>query len=290
MALSLVLGLGLGSASAIAADLFDTRLKSVKQVERSCRITSYGVLPQFEGREKIDRGEPIIPVAQLGGTYEEAVRRMCLKLLSQRSSASSTVVLITSPIRQQGKTVLSASLATALALAGRRVLLMDADLRHRKLSQILSSPDQAGMNEIFSGKLQVSPESSIAGIHGLDLMGAGTLKSSSTELLKRPNVATWFADQRRNYEFLILDSSALLDQTDALVLYPYADLTLVVARIGHLALSQVEYSMELMKEFGNSERVGVVVNGLDPTDEEYATCFGSQAGRGLRGKSSATIT
>jgi succinoglycan biosynthesis transport protein ExoP len=290
LGLALFGGFGLGVGSAIAADLFDSRLKGVRQIERSCGIGAYGVLPRFRERDKSDSIKPVIPLRQLGGAYEEAIRRMSLKLLSQRNGAPATVVLITSPVRQQGKTFMSASLAFALALAGRRVLLIDADLRHRKLSQLLSSTSQAGMNEVFSGATQVSPELAIAGIHGLDMLGAGILRSDPTRLLDRPEVETWFADQRNIYEFLILDSSALLDQTDALVLHPYADLTLVVARVGHLALSQVEYSIELMKQFGSPERIGVVVNGLDPSDAEYAACFGSHASRSLRGKTNATLT
>jgi capsular exopolysaccharide synthesis family protein len=186
---------------------------------------------------------------------------------------TSKVILVTSSIPGEGKTILSANLAVLLAQAKKKVLLVDADLRLGALHTALNLPGNPGLSDLLSGQLKDPAIQSPASVPGLDVLPAGNSPDNPSELLGSNSFARWLSVWRETYDYIVLDSAPLLPVTDSLTLAPLSDIALLVARPGVTEKSQLVRSYQLLTR-GSNQMVAAVLNGLQPGEEGYSSYFG----------------
>jgi succinoglycan biosynthesis transport protein ExoP len=268
-------GLFLGCLGGVLVDTLDNKISSIHEVEELTGQTLLGATPLIGHivRQPAQEGQ-----AQLAtrddphSTFAEAVRSIRTATLLTGGGGRSRVILVTSSIAAEGKTVISANLAAVLSQSNRRVLLIDCDMRTGALRRRLNLPAATGLSELLAGQRQGPELSTINGLSGLDIMQSGTPPPNPSELLDA-KMKDWLDIWREEYDFIVLDGPPLLPVTDAQIIHPFADITLLVARVGLTERAQLQRSYRVVTN-PSKHFVGVIVNCLHPQDESYYGYYG----------------
>lgn len=210
--------------------------------------------------------------------YTEAVRSLRTSLLNSSGGPIPQVILITSSVPGEGKSMLSANLATLLAQQGKKVLLVDSDLRTPVLQQRFNLDTEMGLASMLSDDAHsesLSKMMQIEGIPRLDVLPAGPIPYNPAELLASEKMVDLLSSWRRIYDFIVLDAAPTLPVTDSAILGRYADLTYVVARYDLTDMRSLERSCVLLRA-GGARRMEVVLNGVRASAANY---YGYNAAR-----------
>ena len=215
-AAGMVGGLFLGMLLALLVDKFDKRLRDPRDVEPLLGAPLLGTIPRI-GELKRVKGE------QARNLIAEEFRIIRTQLLFGNPELQHKTIAITSPQPGDGKTSLAANLAISIAKAGRRVLLIDGDLRKPDIHRIFNVADSPGFAEVIAGSHEPSAVIKKSDIDGLDVLPAGTPITRPSELLSRPDVSRVLAALGEVYDHIVLDTAPLLPVSDTHVLVGLVD-------------------------------------------------------------------
>lgn len=290
MGVSILASLFLGGIMAFVADAMDTKISDIRALEALVGHAPMGILPAYKANKKSLRlsgysvarsvPESIVALAEPRSPYVESLRSLRTALLSSNGGAPPQVLLVTSSTEGEGKSTLSANLAIVLAQQGKRVLLVDADLRRPNLHVLFQIPGEVGLSSVLGSDLPAEAISA-AMLHldqapGLDILPAGPVPALSAELLGSNKMKQTLGLWRQHYDFIILDGAPILPVTDSVVLSVRADLTLLVARYQSTQQQSLDVSMRTLRaQVGSHRSIGVVLNGVEPNSESYFTYYGS---------------
>jgi receptor protein-tyrosine kinase len=172
-------------------------------------------------------------------------------------SCSGKVLLISSPEAREGKTTVAANLARAVALQGRRVLLIDGNLRKPDIAAIFGLPEADGFPEFWTGRNELSDY--IAQAEGVDILPSGAASAESTEILSSPRMKTLLEEARQNYDVVIIDSAPMIGCADTRILAKEADDVLLVLQLGISKLDVTKDSQQTLEAMG-ARMSGFVLN------------------------------
>jgi capsular exopolysaccharide synthesis family protein len=215
-AAGMVGGLFLGMLLALLVDKFDKRLRDPRDVEPLLGAPLLGTIPRI-GELKRMKGE------HARNLIAEEFRIIRTQLLFGNPELNHKVIAITSPQPGDGKTSLAVNLAISIAKAGRRVLLIDGDLRKPDVHRIFNISDSPGFSEVIAGSHEPGAVIKRSDIDGLDVLPAGTPMTRPSELLSRPEVSRIFAALGEVYDHIVLDTAPLLPVSDTHVLVGLVD-------------------------------------------------------------------
>jgi polysaccharide biosynthesis transport protein len=304
---SVAAGLFLGCLVAFLVDAMDTRIGDIQSFHSLLGQSPFGILPAFAVKRRpmhlsgysvaLPPGESIAALKDPHSGYVESLRALRTTLLSTRGGPPPQVVLITSSVEGEGKSTLSANLAVVLAQQGKRVLLVDSDLRRPNLHVLFDSATEVGLSSVLAG--QVAPDAIDPALvrldqaPGLDILMAGPIPAFSAELLGSSKMKRALDLWRRSYDFVILDGAPVLPVTDAVVLSAFADTTLLVARHQSTQQQSLDLSIRTLRaQLGSSHQIGVVLNGVELKADSYYKYYGytnsAQSGKRLGGGSEAS--
>jgi capsular exopolysaccharide synthesis family protein len=275
MAGALCGGVFFGCMGALLLDSLNRRIDGIAGVEELTGGRILGALPFIEAGPKQPALEAPNHLATLNdphSTFAEAVRAIRTSILLTGSRRTSRVILVTSSIEGEGKTTVSANLANILAQSNRRVLLVDMDMRRGTMRNRLALPFATGLSDLLAGQQQEPNVQHLKGQPNLSVLLAGTPPPNPSELLDS-YMEQWISTWRETYDFVVLDAPPLLPVSDARIVHPWADTTILLARSGHTERAQLERSYAQLSE-QNGHFVGVVLNGLRPEDESYYGYYG----------------
>jgi capsular exopolysaccharide synthesis family protein len=275
VAIALFFGLLLGVGIAFLLDVIDRRIKEVEDFESLYGIPALASVPERRG--------------PAGGTTDlepYRILRGSLALLSATQDAPTRSVLVTSAVSGEGKTTVAAGLATAIALAGSSVVLVEADLRRPMLHrQFDLGPDRRGLTTALVGGMPVTellrrPQ---AALRNLQVLPSGPVLPASAELLRSGEMALLLEELRQHAEFIVLDAPPLLPVADAQVLltHPQVDACVIVARAFYTTREQVRQTRAVLERQRVSQ-VGLVVNGLRQQQAGYEYAARPAHGGGAR--------
>jgi capsular exopolysaccharide synthesis family protein len=197
--------------------------------------------------------------------YTEALRGLRTALThSVDGEPAPQVVLITSALPGEGKSMLSLNLAAVFAQSGSRVLLVDADLRTPVLHKRLECSGTDGLSNFLSGDGAMEPtlfRVRLNKLASVDFLPAGEPPDYPAEMLASDAMLNLLSHWRKTYDFIFIDGAPLLPVTDSAILSRYADYTVVVARHNQTDRSSLERTCQILHAYGGS-RQGVVLNGV----------------------------
>lgn len=257
-------GLILGIILAFAVELFDRKLRTADQVSRITGMQTLAMIPE------LSRGQAAVSPALLlqrepTGVYSESIRALCLDLVGRRPGAK-RCVLITSPLPQEGKTMLATSLGASAALLGRKSIVVDFDLRRpavpRTLHLSAGSPD---LIDCLEGQGALDPELASAavlqdpGCPRLSILAASRLPTDPGDLLASPRVSDLIQHLKRRFDFVVLNAPPILPVRDAKYLAMLADATILVVRWGRTSPEALKASYALLGRWATA----AVINRVD---------------------------
>ncbi|MDT0607824.1 GumC family protein [Croceitalea rosinachiae] len=197
-------------------------------------------------------------------------------------------IFVTSSVPGEGKTLVSFNLAMIYANAGKKVLLIGADIRNPKIYEFYSSKnvdklaksqtnkDNKGLTDFLSNRDLVPKQiisSILANNQTIDIVFAGNIPPNPTELLMNERVDELFEYVRQKYDYIIVDTAPLMVVSDTLLISGNADQTLYVTRAGITETSVVDFPVQLQKE-GKLKGLSFIVNGVKSSNLGYGGKYG----------------
>jgi tyrosine-protein kinase Etk/Wzc len=172
-------------------------------------------------------------------------------------------LLITSSISGEGKSFISKNLATTLAEAGKKVVLVDLDLRNPTISRAFKTEKTHGVTEFLMEEREVFDIVSPTEYDNVFVVRAGELHSNYTALFSSNRLETLFSFLEQNFDFIIIDTSPIDPVTDALILSQFSDITLFVLR--HAFTPRALFQLQNQKKnLHKLNSVGIIFNGVKP--------------------------
>lgn len=278
--LNMTLGLIAGMVAAIGAvflcDYFDNSVKSSEEVEGFLQLPTLATIPNFtlarrtSGRAALkgndtdasDQPPEMVVLREPRSPAAEAFRSLRTAVLFSSAGAPPKVIVLTSAGASEGKTVSSLNLASSLAEAGSRVLLIDVDLRRPSCHRVLGITNDRGLSTFLSGQADMA--SLIRPLHGdrLFFVPAGPTPPNPAELVGSARMRDALEELRDDYDFVILDSPPVLPVTDAVVLGREADGAVLVVK-GHDTPRELLRRARDQLLQANVHLLGAVVNNVD---------------------------
>lgn len=264
-----LLGLLMAGATAFLLEKRDQSLKTTDQAQEVFGYTLLGMIPGT-GNPNSTRSvdEQLDPVGEVvvqdGMTTASgtAYRMLQTNLTFLSSDKRPRLITVTSSTSREGKSTVSANLAMAMALSGRRVLLVDADMHNPAQHRIWLRSNDLGLSNVLVN--QSSFRIAIQGVMpNLDLLTAGVMPPNSLALLDSQRMATLLAEFEAHYDFVIIDTPSLDAVADGIVLGKMADGVLMVVRPGWVDLASATFAKELLTQ-SNQTVLGMVLNDVAP--------------------------
>lgn len=243
------------------SDILDTKIHTREDVEKILNIPIIGDIPKLENTK-----ERYLIKKEDYSSIAEAFRILRTNLnfiLPNNKFNESKVIFITSTIAHEGKSLVSSNLATSLAHAGKKTLLMGMDIRAPKIESYLGSRGQIGItNYIANSNIKPNDITIDSNVENLSIMSSGDLAPNPSELLMDNRVSDLFDHSRENYDYIIVDTAAFSMVTDTLILSKYADAFIYVIRTNFLDKRMLKYVGNLYKD-ERLPNIALLVNGVD---------------------------
>lgn len=282
IAAAALIGLALGVIAAFARDFLYAGLTTVDDIERHASLPVRAVVPTAARQRKLMRaveqhnaGLHLLAYDDPSEPAIEGLRSLQTALHFSVANTAHALVLITGPTPGTGKSFVSANLAAVHAASGRRVLLVDGDLRKGYLHQYFGLERAPGFAELLGDTVHADDVIRRDVAPNLDFLPTGELADAPTALLQHTGLSALLARLRRRYDLVIVDSAPVLAVTDATWFSSEADATLLVARAGSTRAGELIESAKRLRHRADAV-AGVVLNGLDP--RSGASAFGSRYG------------
>jgi len=256
--LGVFLGGGLSVGLALLRDHLDDTLRAPDDVRVGLAVPLLTAIPPHGPA----RGgtQPVLRAAALEeGPFREGYRLLRTTLVQAWPDTAPRVVLVTSTAPGEGKTLTSIHLALALASAGDRVLLVDADLRKPQAHDVLGARRGPGVIDVLSGETVLPSAVQALPGTGLEFLGSGSPTARPGDLLTAEGMARIRDEARRVYRWIVVDSSPVGAVADALVMAPLVDGVVVVAAAGSVPRAAVRRTLERVAESG-ARVLGVILN------------------------------
>lgn len=226
-AFSLLLGLGVAGLW----EVFDRGLRSMEQVSRQLDLHCLGLLPAVSRFRRRGSSPEAYLVRMPTSAYAEAVRSILTGILFS-SAKTPRVVAVTSARPNEGKTSTAIAMARLNALAGRRSIILDLDLRKPELHKRLKARAANGLVEFLKDRAPFTDVVQRDEATGLDFIVAGRRTSNSVELLRSKHLKDLLVELGKAYDLVIIDAPPVLALADARLTARLADTTLLVVRWG----------------------------------------------------------
>ena len=263
LALALLAGVALGVGSALAADGFDDRVRSLGELREITGFDALGTIPRLTRDQLLAaRGSGLICHHLPHSPPAEDYKAFRTKLEFLRRDRHVQVILVTSPTAREGKSSTASNLSISLAHAGRKVLLIDADLRRPSQHAGYDLRLSPGFTQVLKDVLPFDRVVQPTPVENLELLAAGPDVSNPAELLASPRLASFLEEARRNYDVIVIDSSPLLLVTDPLIIAAHADGVILVVDGTRIRVREAARAAEMLQGARVSV-LGVLVNGFD---------------------------
>ncbi len=267
LALGSLLGSVIGFGLGCLVDLADKTFHNPDEVIRALTIPLIGHIPVIsQGKRYQLENTPIEPIVctyhRPKSQVAEAFRAVRTALYFNAQGKRSTIIQVTSPTPGDGKSTTAANIAVSIAQSGKRVLIVDADMRRPRVGKIFGIESKEGFATVLSGEsFWKDVIFDVEEIEGLSCMPCGLKPSNPAELATSPQVKQLIEQMRAEFDFVIIDTPPLLAVTDPCPIATRVDGVVLTMRIKKNVRVSAERSVDILRNIG-ANIVGVVVNGV----------------------------
>jgi capsular exopolysaccharide synthesis family protein len=288
----MVAGLVLGGGLAVISDRLDQRIRAPDEAARLLGMPVLGVIPaRFtrgpEDRSRIGCAVENAPTSALA----DAFTAMAVSLHVAWPKQDVKTLLVTSPNRGDGKSTTCSNLAIAMASAGRKTLLIDADLRRPVQHEIFGKLNAVGVSDVVAHGMFVDRAIQKTGIESLSLLACGALPPNPSEIVRGQGFTQMVEALEEQFDLIIIDSPPILAAPDARILGAQADVALLVLRSERSTRQDADQAAKTLRGVG-ANLVGLVFNGVAQSrssyyyqeDDDYRSPETSARARRIEGK------
>lgn len=271
-AVAVAFGLTGGLGLALWSEVSDHTFQSADEVAEATGAPVLGTVPMLlsnadaaDGNESEDSliDAKLVALHRSRSADAEAIRSVRTALFFATQGAEQSVLQFTSPTPSDGKSLMSANVAVALASAGKKVLLVDADLRKPTQHKLFGvEKGEVGLADILVEQAEFPDAVKEVGVENLDLLPAGTLPPNPAELLSMRRFEEFLHSRRQQYDYVVVDTPPVLIVSDPLNVSSRVDGVVLVAPIKQNMAGATKQAAYRLDEVG-ANLLGAVVNDLE---------------------------
>ncbi|QHQ50769.1 polysaccharide biosynthesis tyrosine autokinase [Aeromonas media] len=262
---------------------FHRGVESPEQLEEM-GLSVYATIPYSEDQAKIEQqkkkgrkamalNEALLAARNPADLAMESLRSLRTSLHFAMMEAKNNIVMISGPGLGLGKTFVSTNFAAILAMGGKKVLVIDADLRKGHMQKVMGQEMGAGLSAYLAGQSEMMQVISKTGFDGLDFVCRGAVPPNPSELLMHPRFKALLDWAAEHYDFVIVDSSPILAVTDAAIVGQHVGASLLVARFAKTAVKEVEVAIRRFEQNGVAIK-GILLNAVEKKASSYYGNYG----------------
>jgi polysaccharide biosynthesis transport protein len=237
------------------------RVRKASEISRGLGIRVVGAVPSvtnlqrhlvsLDGENELE-GTPVM----------ESIDAIRTRLLHEANTRSTRIVMVTSASHGEGKTTLAAALATSLARAGRKTLLLDGDLRRPTVHELFEIPMQPGLSEVLLGEIEVAEAAQELPQDNLSVLPAGQWDREVLLALSRDGLEGIFERLGEEFDFILIDSHPVLAATDSLLIGRHVDAVILSVLREVSQMPRIYAAQQQLTGLG-IRVLGAVVSGID---------------------------
>ncbi|MBN4866495.1 MULTISPECIES: polysaccharide biosynthesis tyrosine autokinase [Providencia] len=267
--LATILGFIVGCAYVIAREFFNNKIKSTEDID-ALGVNVYATIPFSTYEKKLIEAGNKNPLAieNPADTAVEAIRSLRTSVYFSVMNQGNNLVMVTSASPGVGKSFVTSNMAVVLANAGKKVLLIDTDLRKGRLHKAFALSNKAGLSEYLSQQSLESPTIHSNVIENLDVICRGKNVTHSSELLMGERFKQLLDKVKNQYDIVVIDTAPILAITDSAIIGKYVGTSLLIAFYGVNTVKDVDLSLKRFKQ-NDIEITGVILNGIDARSDDY---------------------
>ncbi len=257
--LGLFLGLVAGTGLAFLLENFDTTLHSSEEISKQVELPVLGRIP-------VTSRVPTTVLFTEKSPQEEAFRRLRTTLFALDPGATTKTLMITSSEPSEGKSTTVANLALAIGQAGRRVIVVDGDLRKPTMHRLFGVTNTVGLTNVLTEDIDVDEAIQYSMIPGVQVLTSGPSSPNPAELLGLQQMTDVVNSLAEQFDYVLIDAPSLQTVADAPILSLIADATLVVVARGRVRRETVDAALEELASV-HCKPLGVIINRAERTSE-----------------------
>jgi capsular exopolysaccharide synthesis family protein len=264
--LGMLVGLFAGVTLALFRETADNTIRTSEALADVCGAPVLGVVVNDDDTKQ----HVIASQANMNSIRSENFRQLRTSLQFAGIDQSIRVIAVTSCVAAEGKTSTAINVAASLTEVGKRVVLVDADLRHPSVAAKLDLPG-VGLTNVLIKQSTLETALQYAG-DGLSVLAAGTSPPNPAELLGTPQMHDLIETLKEKFDHVIIDNAPLLPVTDGAQVAAIADGTLLVVRYGSTTDGQVSRAVATLRGV-DAQLLGAVFNRVPPTGGAYGSSY-----------------
>lgn len=253
-------------------------VRSSQELEHATDVSVYAKIPESKNRLLRDKHHKLTLVESSPNDQACEAFRTLQTALDFSLSEEHNVVMVCGLVPGVGKSFVSKNLAAVYAMNGKRVLLIDADMR----KGVIRSSKHAGLTEILSGKVSWREAVTDTRLENLFVLGCGKRLMSPSELLRHDRFKNILAEMKAEYDMILVDTPPVSLVTDAELIYPLVDFALMVVHYGTDSVSQIKESISNLRRYADKP-CAFVMNHCEYEPGHYGYGYGYYGG-GYYGK------
>lgn len=278
--LAILLGLGVPFAFIYVRDLFNDKIETLQEVKQSTATPVLGEISHSDSPDKL------VVTENSRSAVTELFRLVRTNLQFSTVGKENKVILVTSSMSGEGKTFFSINLGASLALTGKRVVLVNFDLRKPRLMQDMGLSNEVGItNYLISDKLLVNDIlTPVQEVPGLYAIGSGPIPPNPAELMLSSKVQYLLEKLKDSFDYVLIDTAPVGQVADAFTIAPYADSSAYIIRYGYTRKNQVDIIDDIYKTDKLNHPMIVLNDAKKENGYGYGYAYGYGYGEGSQSK------
>jgi len=266
--LAVMVGLAAGILLALFLEKIDSTLKTSDEVEFYIKLPFLGYIPSVASKGTKNKNVNLISFSEPRARIAESFRNLKVSLLfSFPQDKPLRTIVITSSIPAERKSFVASNLSTIFAQANEPTLLLDADMRKGNLHQVFGLKPKNGLSTLLTGMCSIEEAISTTSVPNLSMLSAGPYTPNPTELLGSERLHVILRELEKKYKRIIIDSTPILNVSEALILGDKCDGVVFVIRAGH---TPIKYILEARKIMDTRVKlIGALLNNTNMGQDRY---------------------
>lgn len=282
LAMSMILGAMVGSGVALFWEMRKNGFRLASTLEAETGLPVMGQIPKFPTGDR--RGGLNYLADKPASAAAEAVRNLRTSVMLSSVEEAPKVIMLTSSLPGEGKTTVSFALSQNFVGLGKRVLLVEGDMRRRAFDQYLDVKDAKGLMSVLAGEVTLEDAVVHDPLLGADVLLSETIKANAADILSSDKFVKLLGVARESYDMVIVDTPPVLVVPDARVVAQYVDAILFVVQWDRTTDTQVHDALHMFETVGVRAK-GLVLNQIDPKGMKqygYGNSYGAYGAYGAK--------
>ena len=261
LALSMMLGLIVGAGLVLMREFLQNTFRTSDELELKTGYTVMGTVPRVPNKDRKEILDYVLekPTSQAA----EAIRNLRTSILLSNVDNPPKVIMSTSSLPSEGKTTQSLLLAQNMAALGKRVLLIEGDIRRRVFTQYLDLSETVGLVSVLAGDATFEEAAQHVPKLGLDVLIGEPSKINAADLYASEKFEAFLTEMRQRYDYVIIDTPPVLVVPDARVVGQFVDAIIYTVKWDYTPRSQVSAGLNMFENVG-LKVTGLVLGQVDP--------------------------